>query len=65
MERFDRGARVPERTEPRRRGAIRTVTNRVNTKVIDRSTAVEITTSAPNGDDCEPICHGGRVIFTS
>jgi hypothetical protein len=42
-----------------------TVTNRVNTKVVDGSSAVEITTSTPNGDHCEPKCHGGRVTFTS
>ena len=42
-----------------------TVTNVVKTKAIDGSTAVEITTSTPNGDFCEPKCHGGRVTFGS
>lgn len=42
-----------------------TVTNVVKTKVLDGSAAVEITTSTPNGDHCEPKCHGGKVSFES
>jgi hypothetical protein len=42
-----------------------TVTDSANAKVLDGSSSVTITTSTPNGPDCDPVCHQASVTFKS
>lgn len=41
-----------------------TITDSMNMVLFDNTTSTSITTSMPNGPDCEPTCHEGMISLT-
>ena len=41
-----------------------TVTDSASAKVLDASKSATMSSTTPNGPDCEPVCHDGSVSFT-